>query len=520
MVLTQVTINGTDVTDYVINYISDRTWGEAIAQAEIKVKKIIDEVLTLDTGQAVLIQRGWTLPTDENIFQGYIESYNPEGGTIKIVCKDKAWDLIRKEVTHTYTSDDITAGKISDIFLDLVTTYGGLTADGTTVQDSGTVITLTKFVCNHVDIFERCQKLAGVLDWQFYYNPHTDKIYFEPKGFTSNSTILTVGDNVINVPKWQYDNTEMCNDLTVVGAYQEIETTEMGQIGITAGYTTTSVQLSFTPISVKVYNDMANPPTTLKTGGLPDSTGTYDYYVDKTQKQILPKPTTTFINNSFMEVRYSHAVPIPVHMYSQTSIDAYGYFTKTITFTDLRSVADAESRGQTYLIQHSQPYIYSTLNVKSDSTFGLKVGNMVQVVDSVSTPTVNKQMVINRQVIRYPADYEENYVGDQYWRLSAWQASVEQRLKQLQEEEMQNQDLITEVITADDTLNYPINLNLRYNKTLTQNTVAGKAIWGLSMWAGGDVWCTDAFTAEADYFVIQYQNIYVETFIDTDFKGY
>lgn len=516
---TKVTVGGVDISSYTLSYASERTWGDAVAQAEIKVKKTINAILTLATGQTVLIQRGWTLPTDETIFQGAVESYNPEGGTIKLICKDKAWDLVKRDVNTIYKSSDAFAGKISAIFLDLVTTYGGLTADGTTVQDSGTTTILDKFVCTHTDVMDRCKKLAEILDWQFYYRPDTDKVYFEPKGFTTNSTVLTVGGNVQNVPTWNYDNTEMCNDLYVIGAYQEIETTESGQIGVTSGYTTTSVQLSFTPLSVKIYNDNSNPPTTLKVGGMPDSTSSYDYYVDKEKKQILPAPSTTFANNSYMEIRYSHAVPIPVHLYNQASIDSYKISTKTITLTDLRSVADAETRGNNYLSVYAQPFVYSTLNLKSASTNNVKVGDIVQVVDSISTPNVNENMVINRHTIRYPADYEECYVGAQYWRLAAWQASVEERLKRLQEDQLANQDVIVEVLTVDNATYSPIQALPRYRKILQKSVSGNVFIFGHPTYGIIGTSIIGDLAAEATGFVQQYQNSYTETFADIDFDN-
>ena len=362
--LTQVIVDGIDITSYLINYTIENTYGFATNEADIKILKSVSAVLSISTGQTITIYRGWTIPTEEKVFEGYVESFEPEGGTIDIVGKDKMWDLVRKEVTHTYDSTiDASAGVISEIFKDLVITYGGLNADVTSIQSSGSAITLGKFVCNHTDIFERCKALNKILDWQFYYRSDTDLVYFESKGFTSNTTVLTIGDNVYNVPKWTYDNTEMVNDLTVVGAYQEIEATESGRIGTTSGYNPSDIAINFEPISVKMYMDASNPPTTLRVGGLPDSTSVYYYYVDKNQKKIYPAVGTSFFPTDYAEIRYSHAVPIPIHMYSQASIDSYGQFKKTITYKDLRSVADAEQRGTNYLLKYSTPFILCFLSV-------------------------------------------------------------------------------------------------------------------------------------------------------------
>lgn len=517
---TQVKINSVDVTSYVINYEDEATFGDVIAQVDINVVTNISNVLILATGQSVEIWRGWSTPTDLKVFSGSIESYNPDSGKIKIVAKDKLWNLVRGEVTHNYDSTvDPTAGKISAIFQDLVTTFGGLNADATTIQDSGTAITLDQFVCNHADVFERCQALADALEWQFYYRADTDKVYFEPKGFTVNTTILTVGDNVYNIPKWSYDNTDMVNDLTVVGAYQEIETTESGRIDTTSGYTTSSIALTFTPISVKIYMDASNPPTTLKVGGLPDSTSVFDYYVDKLNKKILPAPGTSFTSADYAEIRYSHAVPVPVHQISQVSIDAYGTFTNTVTYEDLRNVDDAEQRGSNYLLKYSQPFIYATLKVENNSTNNLKAGDIITIVDGISIPNVNESLIINKLRIRYPADFDEIDVGDKIWRLAEWQADVQEQIKRLNEKQFDNQDILTELRTFDYTPT-PITIAPRYDKlqigTPTGNGqfILGDATFGIL----GTSLLGDAGIVITDYFIQQYQDIYSEAFFDTDFE--
>jgi hypothetical protein len=226
MVLTKIEVNGVDVSSYLMSYEYERTFGDSIGELSIKFNRKISNVVTLSTGLQVEAWRGFVTSTDEKFFDGFIERFEIEGGTVAVTAPDKLWDLVRREVTTAYESSGATSGVISNIFLDLVTTYGGLNADAGTIQDSGTVYILQKFLCNHADIFERCKALADVLDWQFYYRADTDKVYFEPKGFTTNANTLTVGSNVLSVPKWQHDTTQMANDVTFVGAFQEIETTE------------------------------------------------------------------------------------------------------------------------------------------------------------------------------------------------------------------------------------------------------------------------------------------------------
>lgn len=523
VLLTLVKINSVDVTSSLVNYESEEAFGDAVSQVELNFVSNVLSTVTIQTGQTLEIWRGYTTSTDEKIFSGYIESYSPETGLIKIVAKDKLWDLIRKEVTKIYDSSvDASAGKLSEIFLDLVTTYGGLNADSTTVQDSGTVIVIDKWICDHVDVMDRCRQLAAALDWQFYYKPSTDKVYFEPKGYTLNPNTLTVGSNVYSLPKWNFDNTEMVNDLTVRGAHQELDTVETGRIGTTSGYTTASVTLTQIPISVEVYAENTNPPTVLLTGGVPDSTSDFDYYVDKEQKKIYPKAGNSFTSNDYFQINYSYSQPIPINQYNQSSIDAYGRFTKTIDLTDVRSVADAEIRGQKYLEIYSQPFIYATLKVASSSTLNLKIGDKIRVVDNVSPENVDELLVINRIRKRYPGDYDEIDVGDKFWRISGWQTSVEERLKRIQESTQTSSELLTQVVNQDNTSS-PIQIVPRYRKVLSQTLTSSTImIWDYpttqGRW-GNAVWGGDPFGSETNEFVQQYNDSYDETFIDEDFNN-
>lgn len=519
--LTRVDINGITVTSKLVNWVYERTFGDLLPEISLKFVKSINDLVTVTNGMTLEVWRGWASATEEKIFSGYIEKYEPDGGVIDVTGIDKLWDLVRKEVTHVYDSGvDASAGVISEIFLDLVTTYGGLTADATTIQDSGTTVILSKFVCNHTDIFERCKKLAEILDWQFYYRADTDKVYFEPKGFTSNATILTVGSNIISIPKWQNDITEMVNDVTITGAFQEVETTETGQIGVTSGYTTTGITLSFEPLSVKVYADAANPPTTLKVGGVPDSTATFDYYVDKNQKKILPKSGTTFTTNHYFEIRYSLAAPIPINAYNQISKDTYGEFKKTITLKDIRSVADAEQRATTFLEKYSQPFVYTTLRVKNVSTYNLKVGQRIQVIDNVSTPNVSSNLVINKIRIRYPTDFDELDVGDKYWRLADFQSTVMEKLKRIEEDEFENPGIVNDLVSIPNNITSPIILKNRYNKVTTQTAsgvnlfILGNASYGV---LGTNKLGDAGLGAEVVVSIVQSDGTYNEYIYDNDF---
>ena len=520
MVLTKIEVDSVDLTSKLLGYEYERTYGDLLGEITIRFPKTVMNTLSIEVGMTLTIWRGFVTSTDLKVFDGYVEKVEPEGGLVIVTGIDKLWDLVRKEVTKTYNTDVSPFGKVSDIFLDLVNTYGGLTADSTTVQDSGTVyIVPNKFVCNHADPFERCKKLAEVLDWQFYYRADTNKVYFEPLGYVSNANTLTVGTDIMTLPKWQYDNTEMANDVTVFGAYQEVSLTYKGQIGVTPGYTTTGVTLAYVPINTQVYADAANPPTTLRIGGVPDTTSNYYYYVDKPNKKILPAIGTTFTANNWFQYTYSFAAPIPINMYDQNSIDTYGRFQKSVTFTDIRSVADAELRGTNYLAKYATPFVYTTLKVKNAASYGLAIGQEIHVIDSITKPNVDAFLVINKLRIRYPADYDEIDVGDVYWRLAEFQSRIMEKLKRIEEEQVDNTDILNNLITVNNTVSSPAHVTPRYVDMLTQ-TVGGTNLFILGHPTYGVLGTsrlgdTD-MGAEVVGFRQQYLNSFAELFVDTD----
>ena len=152
----------------------------------------ISDTVSINTGQIVEVETGWTTSTDFRIFYGYIETYEPDGGFVRIRCKAEIWDLIRKNVNKVYDSGiDASAGEISAIAVDLIETYGGMTASA---QSSGTAEgnTIDVFKSIHTDIYGRVMTLAKALDWQVHYKASDKKVYFEPRGYTDSGITLTV----------------------------------------------------------------------------------------------------------------------------------------------------------------------------------------------------------------------------------------------------------------------------------------------------------------------------------------
>lgn len=495
----------------------ERTGTNEISELTINAIKTIGNYLTLQVGQTVSIWKGFTTSTDTKVFEGFISEFEPDGGLIKITCKDKMWDLIRKNVNKVYEDTGPQAGQISAIAKDLIETYGLLTSDEV-ATGTGATETIAEFRCVHTDIFERLKALADAVRYQFWYDAINDTVHFEPSGYNDSATTLTVGTEIIGVPKWSSDTSRMVNDLRVDGAVsltqiRKPQGTGYGTIGTTADFDTTDILLDKTPESVELIFDASTPPITVKTGGTKDASSGHFYYIDKENKKVMPAEGTSFATQNAI-VNYTWYAPAPIHQINQSSIDTYGKFEDQRTISDIQTIADAEVRTAEILSRFSQPFLVGELLVKSNSAIDVNFGDTVTIVDNINEPNVNQSLVVTKQVIKYPGSNQELIVGDEAIRLADWQIDVEGRLKRIEESlSLSNQDLILELIDIQNSFD----TEPRYRKILTRDTSAD-SIWGRDNWATAE-WDDTYTESEIDNYIQQFENSYTEDFVDEDFES-
>ena len=518
---------------------------ESISDAEISLIKDVNNLVDLSNGQSVEIWGGNTTSTDKRLFSGKIDQIKPDGARYDLICSNDMIDLVRKDVNKVYDSSvDASAGEISEIVKDLIETYGGLTAS---VQSSGTADgeKIDEFKCINTDIYERIQVLKKALNWDLFYDDSTKIVHFQPRGFVDSGKTLNVKQEIIGLPEWDIDTTNMINDLRVDGATIDTTITESGQIGVTADWTTSGILLTKTPNSAELYMDASNPPTTQKEGGSKDASSSNFYYIDRENKKIKPATGTTFTANHYAKVNYIWSSPAPIHMVNQDSIDLYGTFQKTLELNDITSVADAESRATNILNRRSVPFVTAEIRVRLTDVPNR--GELVQVEDDIS-PSINGvslsgSYVVNSIKYQFPSPFETIKVGDSQWRLADWQQNTEERVKRLEEQFVRNQDIITELRSFQNNSSTNFNkIQPRYRK-IRQANIAGEAgIYGSSEFglygtakygtyakvtfilghssAGvlGTSKLGSQVSSEVDWFVQQYSDSYDEEFIDDDFK--
>jgi len=432
----EVKVNGIDITSVVTSWSVVSTFGNSISECDIRATAGVKKLLDVANGQSITIKRG-IVGNEEFVFEGIVDEFHQEYPQVKILGKDRLLELLRNEVTKSYDIDiDVQAGVGSEIFKDLVNTYTPLVADNTSVVPTPAGATLKKFICNHVDVFQRALALADIYGYQMRYSPVDGKVHFEPQGFVDKTgDVLTVGVNVSQALKWELDNSQCVNDLTVEGAVQdtEVEQNFVGD-GATAVFT-----IAFVPKSVRV--QVAGVDKTL---GVPDSSSAYNYSVDKDSKQIRFVPASVPTFGQAINVKYITPKPVPIRVKNSASIGAYGTYRMTKHFEDVQTVTDARKKGEQFVAIYGVPFIRSRVPVIGAMT-SCAPGEMRRVVDSQNART--DDVVVNQVQKRYPEHEDLVSVGNKEYKTQEHDTKISERIKRLEEELVKNQDILISVET-------------------------------------------------------------------------
>lgn len=502
--LTKVTINGIDVKateNTLLNWDINPTLGTTIKSVQITLHRNIyshiPELETSPTGLSVVVQRGVLSSTEDFIFRGTILTRETLGSKIVLTCKDKLYQTVQKNITKTFNKNtDTEAGVISEIF----TTIGelsNLTLDSSSVQDSGNVIILDTFICNNADAFERQQRLAEFLDWQFYYNPTTDKEHFEPKGSRAGTEVLTVGSNVVNRPKWTRDGTKIVLKSKLFGGPVDSQQTET--------FTATASQKDFNlgniPVSVRVTVNSVE-----KIGGVENQSPDADYFVDAVNKII--RFDVALTGGESVVVEYSYLSPLTIEAVNPVTSGLEIRIDKP----DIVKVEDAINYSDTFMLRHSRDFLSTILNVTNVTN--LEVGQSVTVVDN--DEGINETFLITRIRKRFPYAFDEVEVNTEALQIEEWSESIEDRIKRIEENLSQEETLVIHVRSG----NRTIKIGRKYFKIEKRDISGTTLIWGNPTYGtwGTQKWGDTKPGTNILSFMSQGGNVYLEDFLSEDFK--
>ncbi len=509
----KLTIGGVDVvaSGYLVTYRITDTRNDEYSRAIITLTPEAKSEINIDEDQEIVVTRGIDGYDEETIFRGSLVSFKDDNVYLEITAYSKEWELGKITATTTFDKDiDSEAGKISAIAETLITDFTDFTAYN--FVDSGTTMVIDRFILNQDIIGERINKLREALNWQFYYDMNNDGFVFEPIGTTELGTTLQTGINILNKVVFDYDKEDMVNRLTIIGGSQEIETTESGQIGVTTGYNTTDVTLTFSPVSVKVFADAGNPATTLRAGGIENSSDDFDYIVDTQNNKIVWSDTYTPGGADFVEIRYSYQAPIKVTGQDDDSVDTHNIREGVETYKDIVTVADAIERLNERLAELVK--IEKRADVMISGILGLKAGSQVEIIDT--SISVDEVLVIDKVIYQFPEPYDKVELGIEKINQRDYMNNVNDRIRRLERESARNQDVIAQVVSK----NRDIKPGRRYaameTKSITDDTIL---IWDHPTQGNWDEenWGGDAFGSATTSKLVQGKMTYDEYGYDTDF---
>lgn len=432
----------TDVSAYVESIKTDKSMGDDIAVdvCTVTLKKTVTNAITPAIMQDFNLESGYVTSTDERTFKGDVVEIKQELGLYKIKAFSKMHDAVRRNVAKDYDSTvDATAGVISEIFKDLINEYTSLTADNTTVENSGTATILEQFLCKYTDVLERCQALSSALNWQVWFNHDENKVYFQPKKYEENVNTIYVGganNNVAKIPVWVEETIGfMCNSVVMHGA-RDITTAQELFNGGGKQFT-----LEFTPDWAQV-----EISSTRKRGGKKNVSSSYDYSVDNVNRQInFVSNTPAGTNNVIIDYGYGEAVPVDYQ--DEDSIATYGYYERSLTLTDVGSVDDCYQRAAQYVNSRKTPSYSTKVDLKTVAAplVQPKINQLIQVTDTINN--VSGTFLIKRIVEKWPETTIEIHLGDREWREADFESDSQLRLKRLEENQIKNQDILSIIRT-------------------------------------------------------------------------
>lgn len=406
-----------------------------------RISKIFNDIVTTCGGLKTATVFGTTTSFAANKLKDAYKKFT----TAEITIGDAT---IKNLTTPPYSTTTVTAidsytqlSLTADIFTAVDEEYMIYkTSTGPCIQDSGITNVLTDYDCQDADPFERCRKLAETLNWVFYYRADSDFVYFEPKDYVLNTNSLTVGTNVIEIPDWEYDRSEMINSLKIDGIQIKVSDAEV----FVGDDTAVLFLLTWPPEDINGvwyaddvdFNATQVLPSQLLVGGIVGDTRVHDYEVDQKGSSIIFTsftPATPSGTNKNILVDYNYFLPSYFEKSDPTSISTYGTYAKKITFTDLYAKDAAEQRANNILEKYKEPFV--SANLKRNWTLGLNYspGQAVHVHDTINVPNVDEDMFILRVIENWPESTTELEVGDKQYKIEEFYANMVERMKRLEE---------------------------------------------------------------------------------------
>ena len=378
------TLAGTDISSIVQNM--RFSFNKGVKQVSITIDRRYLSTYSISNGSSVLIQYGTTDASSLGYaFRGTVENVEESGTNAVISCNDKLFQLTGRLVNNVYYSSDAFSGKISSILIDMISTYGELTATTDTVEDTGVLTVNDQLWCFDSVVMEKVSELSKVPRYIFYYDDSDDKVYAHSKGYRSCADSFTYsqsGSNISSVPVWNDDTTNVFNYLKLTGANRTGNHVQY----FTGDGSTLNFTLTYVPankVNVIVEEEIADA-WTLQTYGISGITASYDYSVDDNPsvKQIqYVSGNAPAAADDNVRVYYSFNVKLFSEFVDTDSKDDYpasdgGYRYASYVNENIKTIDDLERVGNSLIENFSNPFTsvnFTTNNLTEIPMYGMSV---------------------------------------------------------------------------------------------------------------------------------------------------
>lgn len=414
----------------------------------------------------VLVQYGKTTATDMGyLFRGTIENIKEAGSSMLINCADKLLQLQQRTVNQVYRQIDNFGGHIHLILRDLIGTYGGLTANSSTVQSTDdTLILQEKYFCFDAYVYDKVKELCDVVQYIFYYDSNDDKVYAHEKGYYNNVDGFATGNNITTKPIWTKDSTNIISYLNLYGATYSAETVDYYE----GDGTNNEFQLTYAvdtkkpTIKVEVYTDATGQWTEQLYGSVNAIGGTtpvYQYTFDadpsiRTVTFVTP-PIVSTIEPENVRIIYSYLDTLYTTRSNDTCKGLYpasdgGYRYKKLTNTSIVTSTDLENIADTIIDYFSDTYDSVTFSATKITDFP-HVGYSCSINDTMNNES--RTLIITGFSFKYPADVYNIQLSEAYGDPNELLLTKEIRLKNLETASNANLQKVKESGINDVTIN-------------------------------------------------------------------
>lgn len=498
-------IEGTEVIDYVISYMITRPkLNEGDAYGTVYFSKDIKDVLLLSDSVNVVVSRGVSSSTEQYLLRGHFVRITEQADKITCTLQGRFADYKKKRFTYSYdVNNDPENGNYSLTFKDIIED-GGLSCS---VVDSGTgegSITYKKFVSNDQTRHNRALRIAKILNWQVNDDYDADTVRLEPSGYTSYSTKLVVGDNVVEIPDWVEDRENVVNKITIKG----VRTLDTRTAVFSGDGSESTFSLDDRPESLKV-----SVGGVLQVQGAEDQDASYNYYVDQDLKKIVFHSSSIPASGSDnISVEYTTFIERPVVGSNPTSISKYGEKENSYEFKDATTIVDARTRLNQLL--KYLPFPYTSTTLKTINTVGIMPGLLVD-IDDPFNPDYSNSYVIKEVTYQYPDPVDLVKVGSTDFSITSLLESIDARIKELENANSGVVSILTQVISLNKDFGYErrdfrlkgYDITVEDPDTLYWNSKS-QGVWGSFNWGDG------SGVSYTDYAIQQGNNIYKELLYD------